>query len=159
MSEEKRIMDFLGRPVMDGDVRGLHLGKVLMYLKQTRTEAMDETISKLALVLGMNGRYVRENYLKGLTYFKIIECFHNGNVYFWRWIGEKALIISETPFMDSVKEQQKPILKNKIVEHEGYCLNCGNEIPKDKRFCNESCVRKYYDEKKQQKKVKKQNGS
>jgi len=24
------------------------------------------------------------------------------------------------------------------------CKNCGKEIPKDKKFCNEECVREYY---------------
>ena len=73
--EIKEIMDYLGRPSMEGDVRGSHLSKVLLYLQRTANENLDITLSKLALVLGMNPRYVRENYLKGLMYFGVIKIF------------------------------------------------------------------------------------
>jgi len=90
MSEEKRIMDFLGRGVQDGDVRGSHLGKILTYLKQTQTESLRKTISKLVLICGTGNRYIKENYLEGFEAFGIIEITQSGHDTIWHWNGAKA---------------------------------------------------------------------
>lgn len=90
MIEEKRIMDFLGRGVQDGDVRGSHLGKILTYLKQTKTESLRKTISKLVLICGTGNRYIKENYLEGFEAFGIIEITSSGHDTVWHWIGAKA---------------------------------------------------------------------
>ena len=119
MSEEKRIMDKLGRPEIDGEVRGRHLGKVLTYLKTIKSEEWDKTISKLSLVLGMNSRYIRENYLKGLLYFDIIKLYRNSNALYWQWIGESALkgsvipsnseqVLDENQEIKEIKDIKKP---------------------------------------------------
>ena len=156
MSEEKLIMDFLGRPVLDGDVRGTHLGKVLTYLKITNTENLDITLSKLALVLGMNPRYIRENYLKGLMYFDIIKLYQKGNSNYWRWIGVSAFnghselknLIAPIPPPIIIKEEllkEEKIIKTPPKEKKkNLCKNCKKEIPETSIYCNEKCVREYY---------------
>jgi len=93
MSEIKRIMDFLGRGIQDGEVRGSHLGQILMYLKRTKKETMKKTLSKLALVCGTSQRNLRENYIEGLGYFGIIDIKTEGHNIMWYWIGEKALMV------------------------------------------------------------------
>lgn len=145
MSEEKRIIELLGRTEIDGEVRGSHLGKVLTYLKMTKGEVWDVTLSKLALVLGVNPRYIRENYLKGLMYFNVIKLYRNGNTLKWQWIGEKAFdgvnIIPSEPeqIMENLTDLEK-----KEETKKGYCPNCGKKVKKNQRFCNEKCVSEYY---------------
>ena len=168
MSEEKRIIELLGRTEIDGEVRGSHLGKVLTYLKMTKGEVWDVTLSKLALVLGVNPRYIRENYLKGLMYFNVIKLYRNGNTLKWQWIGEKAFhgvnIIPTEPEQTmegltdlekshSPKQQAEEIAKELEKEtKKGYCPNCGKKVKKNQRFCNEECVSEYYIKKKKGKK-------
>lgn len=151
MSEEKRIMYFLGRGSIDGDVRGTHLGKVLTYLKMINDEILDATIYKLSLVLGMNSRYVRENYLKGLMYFGVIKLYQEGHNTRWKWIGETAFNgkISELEQLQPPpkalgKELDKPEGYDEYVGNTRKCKNCKKEIPEDKIFCDENCVREYY---------------
>lgn len=158
MSEEKRIMDKLGRQELEGEVRGSHLGKVLTYLKMIKHESWDITLSKLALVLGVNPRYVRENYLKGLIYFGIIKLYRNSNTMCWEWVGESALIGSVIPSEpEQVLNNLRDIENNKTRKEKpkeakkeirkGYCPNCGKKLKKNKKFCNEECVKGYYDKK------------
>lgn len=91
MSEIKEIMDALGRNETEGNVRGSHLGKILQYLQMHKTERMKSTLAKLALVCGMNIRYVRENYLEGLIEYGIISINCENNDIAWNWVGCKAL--------------------------------------------------------------------
>lgn len=154
MSEEKRIMEFLGIGNLDGNVHGQHLGKILTYLKMVKKENFRVTLSKLSLTCSMGQRYVKESYLEGLANWGIIKLYQNGNALFWVWIGEKALIgkasLAEiSPPIPKEAEKEKP--KNKTVTHEGYCLNCGKEVKKDKKFCNEKCVKEYHKKKKEKK--------
>ena len=110
-------MDKLGRPEIDGEVRGRHLGKVLTYLRTIKSEEWDKTISKLSLVLGMNSRYIRENYLKGLLYFDIIKIFRSSNVLYWKWIGESALnssVILDEP--EQVLDKNQEIKETKDIK-------------------------------------------
>ena len=130
MSEEKRIMDYLGRGTQEGDVKGSHLGKILTYLKMTKSESVRKTLSKLTLICGTGQRYIRENYLEGLEEFGVLSVQSNGRDIIWTWVGVKAFdgkldlseIIepskqkteiekemekhkdSKTPFTDAVKE-------------------------------------------------------
>lgn len=157
MSEIKRIMDMLGRTEIDGEVRGTHLGKVLIYLKTVKDECWDITVSKLALVLGVNPRYIRENYLKGLMYFDIIKLYRNGNTLHWKWIGVDALegaIIPTEPeeIMMEIKEDsiepEKVIKEIRKETKKGCCPSCGKKLKKGKKFCSEECLRKYLGDKK-----------
>lgn len=90
-SEIKDIMDALGRGRQEGNVKDTHLGKILLYLQQHNTERLRETMSKLALICGMNIRYVRENYLDGLFCFGVLKQIEKHNDIYWEWIGIKAL--------------------------------------------------------------------
>lgn len=144
MSEEKRIIELLGRTEIDGDVRGSHLGKVLTYLKITKNENWDVTLAKLALVLGVNPRYVRENYLKGLMYFGVIKLYRNGNALYWEWVGEKAFSGSAIPSEPEQKMKELNDTEKEKTKEENKCPNCGKKLEKDKKFCNEKCVSEYY---------------
>ena len=106
MSEIKEIMDLLGRKTLDGNVRGTHLGQILMYLQQKKIESLKATLSKLALICGMSKRNVRENYIDGLDAFGIIETKVISNDVFWTWKGIKAFN-SEESFMQYVAREEK----------------------------------------------------
>lgn len=69
----------------DGDYRSTHLGITLEYLQRTKREDKKLTLSKLALVLGMAQRQVKENYFDGLLAFHIIEL--DNKCQEWYWIG------------------------------------------------------------------------
>lgn len=73
----------------DGDYRSTHLGTVLEYLKSQNTEEKSVTLQKLALMLGMAQRQIRENYFDGLLAFGIISL--DTTCSRWRWIGIKAV--------------------------------------------------------------------
>lgn len=113
--EIKNIIDALGRSdLTEGNVRGIHLGKILTYLQMKKTEKYNDTLYKLALILGMNIRYVRENYLKGLELFGIIKVKNVNHDLIWSWIGEKGLDInlhynngSDEPETESFEEHVK----------------------------------------------------
>ena len=143
--EIENIIKVLGRgDLTEGKVRGTHLGKVLIYLQMKKEENYQNTLHKLALVLGMNIRYVRENYLRGLELFGIIKTRMVGNELMWKWMGDKELDSclfnngseeteqSATEYMQE-QEKKKPRLKNK-------CKNCGKPIPEALIFCSEKCV-------------------
>lgn len=89
-NEITQIMTFLGRGYQDGEVRGSHLGQILMYLKQRKTETMKNTLAKLALICGTSKRNLRENYLEGMEAFGIIRVRSEGNTIIWTWIGVKV---------------------------------------------------------------------
>jgi len=115
MSEINNIMSFLGRRHLDGEVRGSHLGQILMYLKQTKTESLKSTLRKLTLVCGMQKRYVRENYIEGLVEFGIIHIMNIKNEVVWQWVGEKAFDGTEKSFMEHVEEKKK---KEKVKKND-----------------------------------------
>lgn len=147
MSEERRIMDWLGRGSLEGEVKGSHLGSVLTYLKKTKQESVYSTLAKLSLVCGANKRYIRENYLEGLIEFGIIELIEYGHNTYWKWNGIKA-VNGKEPIGKMIEPSRfKKIKTKKVVEHENYCLSCGKEIPKNKKFCNEECLRDSYKKK------------
>lgn len=107
MSEIKDIMDLLGRGILEGNVRGSHLGQILMYLHQNKTEKMKATLSKLALICGMQKRYVRENYIEGLVEFGIIKTVVLRNEVMWKWVGIKAFEKDKATFMEYITEKEK----------------------------------------------------
>lgn len=110
----------------DGEYRSVHLGMVLDYLKGQQTEDKTTTLQKLALLLGMAQRQIRENYLDGLIAFGIISL--STDCKRWTWIGITAiknkygqlrknnsednefvaaqLKDSPTPFMDSLGDKK-----------------------------------------------------
>lgn len=106
-SEIKDIMDLLGRGIVEGSVRGSHLGQILMYLHKNQTEKLKATLSKLALICGMQKRYVRENYIEGLVEFGIIKTTVLHNEVVWKWIGIKAFEKNNTTFMQYVREKEE----------------------------------------------------
>lgn len=160
LNEELQIMQFLGRPLTDGEVRGSHLGKILTYLKMTRKEVFDTTIAKLALVIGMSGRQIRENYLKGLIGFGFIELFNVGHSQYWKWIGIKAVngsepiaeLVSPPPPLKRTQKEIKAIISQENKEkrrksiQEGICANpeCDKKVV-NKVYCNENCLRRFYE--------------
>lgn len=73
----------------DGDYRSTHLGTILEYLRNQHTEDKTVTLQKLALMLGMAQRQVRENYIDGLLAFGIIGL--TGDCKQWHWVGIKAI--------------------------------------------------------------------
>ena len=81
------ILEFLGRSHSEGQVRGDHLSKILMYLHRTRTEEYKKTLAKLALLCGIGQRYLKENYLDGLEAFGIIEVQYGSKWKVWKWQG------------------------------------------------------------------------
>lgn len=74
----------------DGDYRSTHLGTILEYLQTKKREEKSLTLQKLALILGMSQRQIRENYFDGLLAFGILGLTSNTSE--WYWIGVKALI-------------------------------------------------------------------
>lgn len=90
--EIENIINALGRgDLTEGKVRGTHLGKILIYLQMKGTEKYQDTLHKLALIMGMNIRYVRENYLRGLELFGVIKTKMVGNELIWKWMGDIEL--------------------------------------------------------------------
>lgn len=73
----------------DGDFRSLHLGRILQYLCSKKRENKSLTLQKLALILGMSQRQIRENYFDGLIAFGIIDLTQKCDE--WYWIGYSAL--------------------------------------------------------------------
>lgn len=110
--ELQNIIEALGRKdLTDGNVRGTHLGKILAYMQMKGTEKYNDTLYKLALVCGMNIRYIRENYIKGIELFGVIKTRMEKNELIWTWMGDKCFndrdikeIESATEYM---QEQQK----------------------------------------------------
>lgn len=103
---------------LDGDYRSTHLGTILEYLRNQQTENKSVTTQKLALMLGMAQRQIRENYIDGLFAFGVIVLSSDCST--WTWVGSTAIKNkdgqlkknvseneSETPFMDSIKEKEK----------------------------------------------------
>lgn len=110
--EIQNIIEALGRrDLSEGQVKGTNLGKILAYMQMKGTEKYNDTLYKLALVCGMNIRYVRESYLKGIELFGIIKTRMEKNELIWTWCGDKCFnngdikeIQSATEYM---QEQQK----------------------------------------------------
>lgn len=73
----------------DGDFRNKHLGTILEYLRNQQQEDKAVTLQKLALILGLAQRQVRENYIDGLIAFGIISL--SGDCQQWAWVGIKAI--------------------------------------------------------------------
>jgi hypothetical protein len=73
----------------DGDFRSIHLGIILEYLQSKKREEKSLTLQKLALMLGMSQRQIRENYFDGLLGFGVIQLTTKCNE--WFWVGLSAL--------------------------------------------------------------------
>lgn len=86
----KGVLDGIGRGSRDGAVRDSHLGQIVSYLHQKKTEKLKSTYSKLALVCGISKRILRENYIEGLIEFGVIEVRIENHDEVWNWIGSKV---------------------------------------------------------------------
>lgn len=73
----------------DGEYRNTHLGTVLEYLRDQQTEDKATTLQKLAILLGMAQRQIRENYLDGLIAFGVISL--STDCKRWSWVGITAI--------------------------------------------------------------------
>ena len=92
INEIKEICDIFGFKHTDGLVSGSHNATILGYLRQQQEEVYSTTVDKLTWLCHMSARYLKENYLKGIEAFGIIETYTNEfNVVKWKWIGIKAL--------------------------------------------------------------------
>jgi len=153
MSEEKEIMDFFGYGQIEGDVRGEHFAKILTFLKTYDGQTWDFIKDVSPLVIHMQFRYIKENYISGLLRLGIIKVYSEGNIYKYRWIGIKALNGRKImPFTDAEKEMEKITEKETEKENKkGYCPNCGKKLKKGKKFCNEKCLTEYMKKKKEKK--------
>ena len=77
----------------DGDYRSTHIGVILEYLQSKKTENKSLSLQKLALMLGMSQRQIRENYFDGLIAFGIIGLTSKCDC--WYWVGLSAIINKE----------------------------------------------------------------
>lgn len=77
----------------DGDYRSTHLGIILEYLLSKKRENKSLTLQKLALIIGMSQRQIRENYIDGLIAFGIINLTSKCDE--WYYVGISALNLSE----------------------------------------------------------------
>jgi len=159
LSEEKRILEFFGVSQIEGNVRGEHLGKLLTLLKINSGKRFDFIMRVAPLVLGMQRRYIKENYLEGLIELGVIKLAVKSNVYFYEWFGDKALngsVIPSEPeqimkeLTDIKNEKEKEPVEPK-KEDKTKCPNCGKKLPKNKKFCNEECLKEYFKKKKEKK--------
>jgi len=92
INEIKEICNIFGFKHTDGLVTGSHNATILGYLRQQQEEIYSTTVDKLTWLCHMSARYLKENYLKGIEAFGIIETYTNEfNVVKWKWIGIKAL--------------------------------------------------------------------
>lgn len=90
--EIDNICDVFGFKHTDGLVSGSHNATILGYLIMRQEEVYSTTVNKLTWICHMSARSLKENYLKGIEDFGIIETFiNNFGVLKWRWIGAKAL--------------------------------------------------------------------
>lgn len=148
MSEEKRIMDFMGINQIEGNVRGEHLGKILIYLKTNTDERLDRALRILPLLVGMSKRYLKENYLEGILELGIIKIYHKNNLAYYKWFGEKAF---NGDYLIPTEPQEIMKHLNEENTKDGLCPNCGKELPKNKKYCNEDCLRGYMKKRKGEK--------
>lgn len=92
INEIKDICDIFGFKHNEGLVTGSHNATILGYLRQQGEEPYNTTVNKLTWICHMTARSLKENYLKGIEEFGIIETFTNEfGVIKWRWVGIKAL--------------------------------------------------------------------
>lgn len=142
----------MGINQIEGNVRGEHLGKILIYLKTNSGERLDRALRVLPLLVGMSRRYLKENYLEGILEIGIIKVFYKNNLSYYQWFGEKAfngfhLIPTEPQQIMQELNKEENIEKPK----EGLCPNCGKELKKNKKYCGEKCLREYMKKKKEKK--------
>jgi len=92
INEIFEICDIFGFKHTDGLVSGSHNATILSFLRQHRVGVYSSMINKLTWICHMSNRTLKENYLKGIEEFGIIETFTNEfGVIQWRWVGIKAL--------------------------------------------------------------------
>lgn len=92
IDEVKEICDVFGFKHTDGMVTGSHNATILCNLRQWREGVYSTTVDKLTWMCHTSARNLKENYLKGIEAFGIIETSVNDfGVIKWRWVGIKAL--------------------------------------------------------------------
>ena len=104
---------------------------------------------------GMNLRYVRENYLKGLEMFGVLETRMLNSSLVWYWIGDKCfndsdampnIVIAETEIPKESEETTTAYMKKRQKEKASLtkkCKNCKKLIPNDLTFCSANCIHVY----------------
>jgi len=124
--------------------------KVLNILKTyPKNKTVREYASMLSWDIGVSFRTARENYIQPLIDKGILVHTEYDN-YVLNLDHPKLSEESYSPKEEAKKinEIRRKKAENRMVEHEGYCLNCGKEVGKDRKFCNEKCTKEYYDKKK-----------
>lgn len=90
--EIKEICDVFGFSNSEGNIVGRHNATILGYLRQEQEGVYSTTVDKLTWICHTSNRNIKENFLKGIEAFGIIQTFVNEfGVLKWRWIGIKAL--------------------------------------------------------------------
>jgi len=107
--EIQLILQHLGRQEITGQYRDVHLGQVLIYLQMWRTGQWRQTISKLAIRLGMTARGIRENYLEGLEAEGIINTSRSSDAILWSWVGlpEDSEVEPLETYVERTREKDK----------------------------------------------------
>lgn len=92
IEEIKEICNAFGFVNTEGNIVGQHNATILSFLRQNQEGVYKTTVDKLTWICHTSNRNIRENFLRGIEAFGIIETFTNEfGVLKWRWIGIKAL--------------------------------------------------------------------
>lgn len=90
--EIRKIYETFGFSHDDGSIIGKHNTIILSYLIHEKEGIYNTTVDRLTWMSHMSNRALKENYLKGIESFGIIETFPTEfGVLKWRWVGIKAL--------------------------------------------------------------------
>lgn len=90
--EIQELYSFFGFNHSEGSVIGKHNTQILSFLIKNQEGVYDTMLDRLSWLCHMNRRHLRENYLRGIESFGIIETYTNEfGVLRWRWMGLKAL--------------------------------------------------------------------
>lgn len=90
--EVEEICLIFGFKHTDGNVVGTHNATILSFLRQEREGVYSTMVDKLTWLCHTSNRNIRENFLKGIEAFGIIQTYTNDfGVLKWRWVGIKAL--------------------------------------------------------------------
>jgi hypothetical protein len=94
----------------DGEYRNVHLATILEYLRGQNEEDKATTLQKLALILGLAQRQIRENYLDGLIAFGVISL--SSDCKRWHWVGSIAIKNKYGKLRTNTPEDNNYVVKN-----------------------------------------------
>lgn len=166
-SEEKQILDYFGVHQLEGNVRGEHFSKILTFLRIHSGKSWRFFKNVSPPIIGMQFRYILENYVNALIELGIIVLYNQKNEIYFNWVGIKAvndeILLPITP-QQKIKETVKEINKLKkmkvkkeknqeeIKEKEkDLCPNCNKVLDEGQKYCNTQCLREYLENKKGEK--------